>query len=156
MHKSIRTAAALLLTLTLGNAAAEISACAQNDDNRGIADAYEQRLRDAVRAKTGGDVSDLYAESAILMPPTDETLVGRGPIATYLTSRRVPLTDPRYNFDLVSCRMSGDTLHITGVWGVPGDAGGAKQPTTWMSGNLMRVLKPTPDGSWVSAYEIWN
>lgn len=138
------------------NANAEITTCGANDHNRDIAEAYEQRWETALSARQADNIAGLYAESAVLMPPTDETLVGRQPIAEYLNAAPLPARAKSYTVELVSCAMIGDALHIAGVWGVPAGRGADNAERPWTSGNLMRVLKPGTNGNWVSAYEIWN
>ncbi len=145
---------ALGLLLASAHATAEITTCAAHSGNRAIAEVYDQRWRAALNGADDGALEALYSESAVLMPPSDETLVGRAPISTYLNAAALPARASDYSVELVSCELHGTALHIAAVWATPGarDAGAG----TWRSGNLLRVLEPGRDGQWVSAYEIWN
>lgn len=153
-----RAAAALALTgLLATNAAADIRTCADDDNNRAIAERFEARWSHALRAASPDALASMYAESAVLMPPTDETLVGREPIASYLTAAEVPAQRAGYEVELVSCEMIGGALHVAAVWGLAGNRGEtAAGAGTWTSGNVLRVLRPDTRGNWASAYEIWN
>jgi ketosteroid isomerase-like protein len=142
---------AALLVLS-GSAQAGIATCAANSDNRAVAEAYQARWIAALNAEDSERIGSLYAESAVLMPPSDETIVGRQPIATYLHRADVPATRAQYSVDLVSCELRGNALHLAGVWGAR--TGTSSQVLA--TGNLLRVLEPGADGNWVSRYEIWN
>jgi ketosteroid isomerase-like protein len=154
MNKSFHVLLTLILITAAGAAAAALPQCGAYDGNRGIAEAFAARWQAALNSGDEAALSALYADGAVLMPPADETLVGRRPVTQYLMSGDVPARDTGYQVDLVSCDFDGDRLHIAGVWGTPGspraDAG------TWTSGNLLRVLEQTASGDWVSTYEIWN
>ena len=95
----------------------------------------------------------MYAPDAVLMPPTDETIVGREPIARYLASSAPVAAPATYTVDVVGCALSGDTLEIAGVWGADETTGDARRLRT---GNVMRVATRGPDGAWRLKYEIWN
>lgn len=132
------------------SAAAEIRTCAQDPESQAIAEAYQDRWRTSVASADIAAIAGLYDEGAVLMPPTDETFVGREPIVDYLRAAPVPARAPRYSVDLVSCARAGNALHVAGVWGQR-EADGQ-----WHGGNLLRVLERTPAGAWVASYEIWN
>ena len=91
---------------------ADIHTCAEKTPNRAVAEAYEQRWESALRAKAPSELAELYGDSAVLMPPSDETLVGRKPIADYFEREQVPAADENYAVDLISCRTFGETLHV--------------------------------------------
>jgi ketosteroid isomerase-like protein len=148
-----RAIAILIIGLSFGAVApvaADIHTCDADTRGRVIAEDYDARWRAALAVPSAADLAQLYGESAVLMPPTDETYVGRMPIVDYLTRSHVPGQAARYSVDLVSCELRGDALHIAAVWGIPGANGG------WQSGNVLRVLEPNDDGTWVASYEIWN
>jgi uncharacterized protein (TIGR02246 family) len=147
-------ATTVLMLAAFANAAAEVDVCAAGSANYAIAASYNARWTAALNAGDSAAVARLYAESAVLMPPTDETFVGRDAIAEYLSSSSVPARAIDYQIDLVSCDRHGDSLRVAGVWGaarsVPHDG------TGWHTGNLVRVLQVAGDGDWVLHYEIWN
>lgn len=131
-------------------ASAQITTCAPDSGNRAIAESYNARWLSAVNAGDPHRIADLYAESAVLMPPTDETFVGREPITEFLGTAAVPARESAYSVDLVACEIRGNSLHIAAVWG---SGTGAPERST---GNLLRILEPADNGHWVSRYEIWN
>jgi len=152
--KTLMTTLALagLTAGSLGATANTISTCAVDGDSRAIAESYNTRWLAALRAGDDAQLSTLYTESAVLMPPSDETIVGAAPISNYLASHGVPAKEAAYAVDLVSCEVRGNALHIAGVWGarVPG------ADTALVTGNVLRVLEPGRDGRWIASYEIWN
>jgi len=129
---------------------ADISTCAVDGETRAIAESYQTRWKAALDTRAPAQLSALYAESAVLMPPTDETVVGNTPISAYLSQANLPASAAEYSVDLVSCELRGNSLHLAGVWGARTGQGALT------TGNLMRVLEPGRDGRWVSRYEIWN
>ncbi|MEQ8235113.1 MAG: DUF4440 domain-containing protein [Gammaproteobacteria bacterium] len=150
---NIRSSAftAIVLTAAAASASADISTCAADPASRAIAEAHLARWQAAVESGDTAAIARLYEESAVLMPPSDETLVGRAPIAEYLASHVTPAHQPSYQVDLVSCELHGNALHIAGVWGLP-----STPAATWTSGNLMQVIEASGEGEWRASYEIWN
>lgn len=141
----------LLLAGTVAEVSAEISTCAADPASRAIAEAHLARWQAAIESGDAAAIAKLYEDSAVLMPPSDETLVGSTPIAEYLASHATPANQPSYRVDLVSCQLHGDALHIAGVWGLP-----STKPGTWVSGNLMQIIEADGTGAWRASYEIWN
>lgn len=131
-------------------ATAEITTCTALPGNQAIAESYNSAWQAALQSADPARIAALYGETAVLMPPSDETFVGQRPIAEFLAHATVPGQAANYTVDLVSCEMRGGALHVAGVWGLERDAG------PWTSGNLMRVLEPAADGHWIASYEIWN
>ena len=130
-----------------------ITTCAPDSSKRAIAENYTTRWLAAINGTGTGEIATLYAESAVLMPPSDETIVGREPISTYLRAHPGPATHADYRIDIVSCELRGNALHIAGVWGAQADGAQAGALAT---GNVLRVLEADADGAWRSRYEIWN
>lgn len=151
MKTLITTALAGLIAGHAVAARADIATCPVDHPSRAIAERYDARWQVALAGADSGALGALYDESAVLMPPTDETLVGRRPIAEYLAGGGAPGRASGYSVELVSCEVRGSALHVAAVWAEP-NAGQAP----WRSGNLLRVLEATGDGQWVATYEIWN
>ena len=152
MNRKLITAAAVGFFAASAAANAAVSTCAVDSDNRAIAESYQSRWLDALNDRDTSRLSALYAESAVLMPPSDETIVGRAPISEYLHASPGPAVRAQYSVDLVSCEVRGTALHVAGVWGARAENGSGVLAT----GNLLRVLEPGEDGRWVVRYEIWN
>ena len=150
MYRPIAILIACLNAVVTAPVAAEIHTCGADARGRAIAEDYDARWRAALAQPSAGALARLYGESAVLMPPTDETYVGRLPIVDYLTHAHVPGQAARYSVDFVSCERHGNALHVAAVWGMPGANG------VWQSGNVLRVLENQADGNWVASYEIWN
>lgn len=138
------------LLSTAISAAAKIETCPIDGTRHALARAYESDWRNAVAAASPAEISRLYAESAVFMPPTDETIVGRDLIASYLSSSGSIYATDNINIDLVSCTRDGKLMHIAAVWGKATPEG------HWQSGNLVRVLQQEQTGRWLTRYEIWN
>lgn len=134
--------------------AAEITACPLDSDQGHIARAWTARWLDALHAAEPGDIARLYAEGAVLMPPSDETIVGRDLISAWLSAHPGPAQQADYQVDIVSCELRGNALHIAGVWGASSAA--ADGQAALATGNVLRVLEPDAEGGWRSRYEIWN
>jgi ketosteroid isomerase-like protein len=145
-----QTLSLIALLVSHLSAHADISICAADGETRAIAESYQARWKAAIDKGVPSELSALYAESAVLMPPTDETVVGNTPISAYLSQAELPAAAAEYSVDLVSCELRGNSLHLAGVWGAKVEHGALT------TGNLMRVLEPGQDGRWVSRYEIWN
>lgn len=119
-----------------------------------LADRHHAQWRAAMRSRDSARLAALYAENAILMPPTDETIVGRAPIAAYLTSADNTAPLDNYSVDIVACDMAGDSLSVAGVWGA--EQKDFRGQAIAMTGNVLRVLDRQSDGSWSLRYEIRN
>lgn len=145
--------AALLATASLAPQAADFGCPAGGAAER-LATATTTRWLDAAQSGSPQALAALYTENAVLMPPTDETIVGRAPIARYLADGPGAASLHGYTVDIVGCDLRGDTLEIAGVWGV--DATRRDPRTGLQTGNVMRVANRQADGSWALKYEIWN
>ena len=146
-------AAATLASASFATQAAEFGCPAGGPAER-IATATTTRWLDAAQSGNAQALAALYAENAVLMPPTDETIVGRAPIVRYLADGPGAASLQGYTVDIVGCDLRGDTLEIAGVWGIDG---AQRVPRTGLqTGNVMRVANRQPDGSWTLKYEIWN
>lgn len=138
-----------LVVPTAALAAPTIETCAPDSGNRAIAEHFDARWSAAMSSRDTRALEGLYAESAVLMPPSDETFVGRAPVTAFLSGAATPARSADYSVDLVACELRGELLHVAGVWGT---GAGASRVT----GNVLRVLEPAGNGQWVSRYEIWN
>lgn len=152
-NRSSYLCAALLATATLTVEATEFGCPAGGTAER-LAAATTTRWLDAAESGNAQTLAELYTENAVLMPPTDETIVGRAPIASYLTDGAGAASLHGYTVDIVGCDLRGDTLEIAGVWGI--DAAARDPRSGLRTGNVMRVANRQPDGSWALKYEIWN
>ncbi len=119
-----------------------------------LADDYNHQWLNAIKSGDPTRLSRLYADNAVMMPPTDETIVGNDPIGIYLTT---PTSGPQianYSVDIVGCELTGNTLQFAGVWGAEKTDPRGRAIT--LTGNLLRILDRQADGTWAMSYEIWN
>ena len=154
--KSPITSLVFLITLASFSpwAAATEYGCPIGVPAQRLADDYNRRWVMALNSGNAEELGKLYADNAVLMPPTDETIVGRAPIGSYLTSSaNAPRLD-QYTVDIVGCEFSGDSLQFAGVWGTRQIDYRGKSVT--ISGNVLRILDRQANGSWQTTYEIWN
>ena len=128
--------------------------CPIGDPAKQLADDYNHQWLNAIESGDATGISKLYSDNAVMMPPTDETIVGNDPIGMYLTTATSGPQIANYSVDIVGCELSGNTLQFAGVWGAEKtDPGGRGIKLT---GNLLRILDRQADGSWAMSYEIWN
>ncbi|MGR8920130.1 MAG: hypothetical protein ACU85V_10945 [Gammaproteobacteria bacterium] len=132
-------------------AAADITTCTPDSAGHAVARAFQDRWSAAIASADVAAIAANYAESAVLMPPGEESYVGREPVAGYLAGTSGKARPAVTEVDLVSCELRDHTLHVAGVWGSPGADGGP-----WQTGNLVRVLEADAAGEWHTKLEIWN
>jgi ketosteroid isomerase-like protein len=135
-------------------ATATVFGCPVGEFAQQLADRHNAQWTAAMRARDSSRLAALYAENAILMPPTDETIVGRAPIAAYLTSGNNTAPLANYSVDIIACDIEGDSLSVAGVWGA--EQTDYRGQAIAMTGNVLRVLDRQTDGTWSLRYEIWN
>lgn len=119
-----------------------------------------ESLADTIAAQwssefNGGDatrLSRLYADDAVLMPPSDETLISREAIEAYWTRALNGLSD--YDVEIVQSRAQGDMLYAAGIWSANKTL--AEGERVVVGGNVVRVLERQGDGSWKLRVETWN
>lgn len=97
-------------------------------------------------------LAGLYADDAVLMPPSDETVVSRAAIEEYWANTLTGLGD--YNVEFVQTRAQGDVLYTAGIWSAA--RVGADGEREVVGGNVVRVLERQDDGSWKLRVETWN
>ncbi len=128
--------------------------CAVGDPAKQLADDYNHQWLNAIESGDATGISRLYSDNAVMMPPTDETIVGNASIGMYLTT---PASGPHianYSVDIVGCELTGNTLQFAGVWG--SEKTDHRGHPIALTGNLLRILDRQMDGSWAMSYEIWN
>ena len=152
-RSEIRSLVLLILSITCFPVLATDYGCALDDPAATLATDAQQRWLAALNSGDASTLSAVYAPNAVLMPPTDETIVGAEPIASYLQSQGFAQVE-NYSIDLVACELTGDTLEIAGVWGAEQTDG--RGLATALTGNVIRILDRSGDGDWRTRMEIWN
>ena len=155
MKQRIANFGLLLIAAALGEAAMSAEyGCPIGAPAQHVAADYNHRWSTAVESGDPEKLGELYTHNAVLMPPTDETIIGRSLIGKYLAAADKNPQLENYSVDIVACELAGDTLKFAGVWGAEQIDYRGRQIA--MTGNLVRILDRQPDGSWALSYEIWN
>lgn len=140
----------ILLSATLLATTAAMPVLA--DESRDIAEQANSAWSAALNSRDVEGVVSTYANDAVVMPPTDETLAGTDRIRTYMEG--VAGKAVKHNgVDLYDVRRDGDTVYAAGVWSATVLEDG--QPKL-VGGNIVNVLQRQPDGSWKTRLQTWN
>lgn len=154
MNRRIAKLGMLALAVAFGQPAWSTEyGCPSGGFAQQLAENYNRRWLSAAESGSAQRLSELYTDNAVLMPPTDETIVGRTPIGEYLAAAGAGPQLADYTVDIVACQLAGDTLQFAGVWGANQTD---HRGTAVVTGNVLRILDRQPDGSWTLSYEIWN
>jgi len=153
MTRQIVTAVFFITLLASCNQSAEQQAAELGADIEAI-----NRLNDEyVAAENAGDVDGimmLYTDDAVLMPPNQPALIGKGAIRSHVQAL----------FDMFSLEevLSPEEVVVTGDWAfvratytitVTPRAGGEQ---TQDNGKGIAIYKKGPDGSWKYARLVYN
>jgi len=116
--------------------------------------------RDAAAAKTGdvATLAALWTEDAVALPPGEPPVVGIEAIRKWLAKSQtdtaaVEIVD--YVLDFQEVKIMGDEAIEWGRSSVTVRPRGASM-LLHSSGNLLRVLKKQPDGTWKVFRSAWN
>lgn len=116
--------------------------------------------RDAVAAKKGDvqTLSELWTDDAVALPPGEAPVIGVSAIRKWLMqsqgdSSKVEVLE--YVIDFQEVTILGDQAI---EWGRTKVAIRPRGTSTTLraSGNLMRILKKQPDGTWKISRSAWN
>jgi len=120
--------------------------------------ALHARDEAAAKASDVAALADLWTADAVALPPGEEPVIGIGAIRAWLAKGRVDtskLEIVEYAMDFKEVRVLGDEAYEWARTHVTVRPKGAPAGMR-ASGNLMRVLKRQPDGSWKVARAAWN
>ena len=95
----------------------------------------------------------LYADNAVMMPPSSEILSDRGAIKNYWDVLREVGIDA-YAINTVDLRINGNTAYQTILWEATRNA--ADGNVIQFDGNMSNVLERQKDGSWKIKLQSWN
>jgi uncharacterized protein (TIGR02246 family) len=148
----------LFLVLLVSCAGAQNTA-----ESRRAADlaAIEQlHRRDAAAAKTGdvAELAKLWSDDAVALPPGEPPVIGIEAIRAWLAKSQPDASQVQiveYLMDFKEIKLLGDEAIEWGRTTVALKPRGAPMNLR-ASGNLMRVLKRQPDGSWKVSRSVWN
>jgi uncharacterized protein (TIGR02246 family) len=143
-----RLGSTLLLGLLSGLAAGCTGAKPVPDrtDRQGI----EAAVSRYVAASNRGDadaLTQLYAEDAVLLPPSHEPIEGRDAIGAFWHQG----TDQGLEVTTLKVEVNGDLGYLVGRYHLP-----ATEEEPADSGKYVMCLKRQSDGSWKLTADIWN
>ena len=94
----------------------------------------------------------LYAEDAVMFPPSSEIVEGRTGIENYLNGlKEVGFKD--YTLSTIDMEFKNDLAYETAIWETTRvDEDGN---TITLQGNMSNVFKKQDDGSWKITMQIW-
>ena len=100
----------------------------------------------------------LWEEDGVLLPPGSAPVVGKEAIAKQLRQSAEGPELPEVidnEMDFSDITVAGDWAIESGTFTSTWREPGAQTPST-QKGNILRVLRRQPDGSWKCARAIWN
>lgn len=103
-------------------------------------------------AHDSAGLAELYTDNAVLMPPSDETLVTRDAVKDYWT--KVLTVTHEYDVQIVQAEQKGDVLYAAGIWSAKQTLPNGQALN--VGGNVVRVLERQADGEWKLRVEAWN
>jgi uncharacterized protein (TIGR02246 family) len=123
--------------------------------------AIEQLHHKDVAAAKAGDtatLATLWTDDAVALPPGEQPVVGIDAIREWLKKGQAGTG----RFEITEYKIDFEEVHVLGKeaveWGrtrismrPKGASGGMS-----VSGNILRVLRRQPDGTWKVARAIWN
>ncbi len=98
-------------------------------------------------------LASLYAQDAVMFPPSSEILEGRNAIENYFASlKRVGFEE--YSISLIDVDLKENTAYETATWEATriDEAGNA----ITMEGNITNIFERQTDGSWKIKMQSWN
>ncbi len=135
---------ALFATLACGTKGAPLTA-AEIEANRALGNTFAERLL----AKDLDGVSQLYADSALLLPPNSGPIHGRAAIRDYLSG-----FPPVAAFTITTDEVTGtaDLVYVTGRYHMTL----ALPDSPVDSGKFLDVRRKQKDGSWQYVADMFN
>ncbi len=98
-------------------------------------------------------LSGLYTSDAIVMPPSDETLMRTDSIRSYW-GNIVGNGVINHSIDSLDIHIDGDTAYQAAIWSaIQVDDEGFEIP---VGGNLVTIFERQEDGSWKQKLQSWN
>ncbi len=100
----------------------------------------------------------LWSEDGIILPPGSPPVVGKEAVERFLNDNYSSAEGARYirnKHDYIDTRIVGEWAFESGAFDAAWMAGDSDEPFT-MRGNMLRVLRRQPDGTWRCARAAWN
>jgi uncharacterized protein (TIGR02246 family) len=125
---------------------------AQADDSSAIS-ALNSNWGVAVNKGDTTQLASLYADDAVMMPPSSEILSDRSAIKNYWDILREVGIDA-YAIQTINLRIEGDQAYQTVLWEATRNA--ADGNVFEFKGNMSNVLERQKDGTWKIKLQSWN
>jgi len=125
---------------------------AQADDSSAIS-ALNSNWGVAVNKGDTTQLTSLYADDAVMMPPSSEILSDRSAIKNYWDILREVGIDA-YAIQTINLRIEGDQAYQTVLWEATRNA--ADGNVFEFKGNMSNVLERQKDGTWKIKLQSWN
>lgn len=126
---------------------------AQANDVRSAFEASTERWNQAFNRGDAQAVAALYADDAILMPPTDTTVYTRPAIEAFWEGL-LAQGFGEHAIDIVDVKVQGDLAYVAGVWSATQAVSGGDK--AYYGGNVLSVFQRQGDGSWKAKLHSWN
>lgn len=137
----------LLITLSMSGLANAVA------DEAAAINALNIKWDAAINQGDTTQLIGLYADNAVMMPPSSEILSDQGAIKNYWDDLREVGIDA-YAINIVDLRINGDTAYQTILWEATRNA--ADGNVIQFDGNMSNVLERQKDGTWKIKLQSWN
>lgn len=97
-------------------------------------------------------LANLYAEDAIVVPPSLEILNAQKEIALFWANQKLTGTD-NFRVQTINLRRHGDVIYESAVWIATVTSNGV---ATDLNGEMTNVIARQEDGSWKIQLQSWN
>ena len=125
---------------------------AQADDSSAIS-TLNNNWGVAVNKGDTTKMASMYADDAVMMPPSSEILSDSNSIKNYWDSLREVGIDA-YAIQTIDLRIDGDQAYQTVLWEATRNA--ADGNVIEFKGNMSNVLERQKDGTWKIKLQSWN
>lgn len=139
-----------LYTISLLAGSLSIAALANTDDSDVAIKANLLSWAYAFNTGNAAAISELYTDDAVIMPPTDETVINKPSIQQYW-EEALPGELKNFRIDPVKLTIEGDTAYEASIWSAT-----RIDNNRSVGGNVMTVMERQADGRWKTRLQSWN
>jgi uncharacterized protein (TIGR02246 family) len=121
--------------------------------NRSIIEALNAEWNNVLNSGNIKDLSNLYAENAILSPGNGKTLVGRPEIEDLFNGFILGGVH-NHTLEIVEVGRSGNAIYQIAKWNAQGAQANGETPS--FGGITTSVYEQSNDGKWLAITHVWN
>lgn len=115
--------------------------------------AFHQTMEKKFESGEISELGDLYADNAVMLPPSSEILSSQEAIQHYWNNlREIGVYD--YSIYAVEQSIDGNVAYTTALWVAKRKTGNGEDIT--FDGNISNVYEKQNDGSWKIKLQSWN